>query len=106
MFFSGIMYIIIFLTDYNFHEIKIKINNANSYLCNPFQIYKEDVVNSDSNLLPAYNSIKGTKYLQINKDIPPEPDKVENIPDDFPGFITNDKNPFFFQRKRFNNTPI
>ena len=82
-------------------EIKVKINNtANFYLCNAGQIYKEVVVNSDSNLLPAFNSIKSAIYRQINKDIPPEPNNVEDIPDDFPGFITYDNKPFLIFRDK------
>ena len=58
------------------------------------QIYKDAISNNNSNLIPSFNSIKGSIYREINKDIPPKPEKVEDIPDSFPGFKTNENKPF------------
>ena len=82
-------------------EIKIKIiSNNNPFLLNPKKVYGETSANVNSNLAPSYNSIKSGIYRQINKNIPREPENIEDIPDNFPGFQTNENKIFLIFRDK------
>ena len=82
-------------------EIKKKINsNNNPFLLNPKKVYDEALAKENSSLVPSYNSIKSGIYRQINKNIPKEPENIEDIPDDFPGFKTNEDKIFLIYRDK------
>ena len=76
-------------------KIKVNINKSK----NPY-LYNVSISNSNSNSVPSYGSIKSTIYKHINKGIPLEPEDVENISADFPGFLTDDNKPSLLYRDK------
>lgn len=65
---------------------------------NPKKLYDETISREKTSLAPSFNSIKSGIYRQINKNIPTEPENIEDIPNDFIGFQTNDNKKFLIYR--------
>ena len=63
--------------------------------------YKDTISNNNSKLIVSFNSIKGSIYREINKEIPSEPEKFEDKPENLLGFKTNENKPLLLDKEKY-----
>ena len=65
------------------------------------EIYKNAISNNNSNLIVSFNSKKGFIHREINKEIPSEPEKFEDKPENLLGFKTKENKPFLLHKEKY-----